>query len=79
IADIFTKGHTATCFAQLKSKLLVCPPPIRLRGDVRAFDDHAANPDDNPDPNPAFDHHVANPKDHLNPDLAYPMFQSSVT
>jgi hypothetical protein len=40
IADIFTKGLSTTQFHLLKSKLMVEPSPISLRGDVS--DDSAA-------------------------------------
>lgn len=33
-ADIFTKGLTSARFLLLRSKLMIFPPPIRLRGDV---------------------------------------------
>jgi hypothetical protein len=37
-ANIFTKGLTSSIFLFLHDKLMVCPPPIRLRGDVNQHD-----------------------------------------
>jgi hypothetical protein len=37
-ADILTKGLTSSIFLFLHDKLMVCPPPIRLRGDVNQHD-----------------------------------------
>jgi hypothetical protein len=34
IADVFTKGLPSTCFVELKAKLMVRPPPMRLGGGV---------------------------------------------
>jgi hypothetical protein len=37
VADLFTKGLPSAQFLALKSKLLVVPPPINLRGGVKVY------------------------------------------